>query len=1085
MPSTNAALIGQWTRACLTLGLALLVACSPATGNAPSVNAVEILPTTLIVVTGATLQLAARATFGDGSAHDVTGEATWSSHDDHLTVTATGLVTGLTEGDGSVSVSFGGASATTLVRVLKAPTSLILSPQDVTLNKGETVQLTVLGRFADGSSQDVTASALWASSAPDAASISTTGLVRAMDVGASTVSATFGPLSVNTTITVAPASLTALSLLPSDAIVPLGATLQLIAVGTFSTGSSTDVTPDVAWTSAAASVATVSSTGEVLGLKRGTTLITASKDGLSSTLVVTVGPPVLTAIELTAAPATVYAGSTLLVTATGTYSDETTSDVTANATWSTDNPAVATTPSRGHVLGVAVGTAQVSARMGAISASLAITVLSVDLVSITITPETPTVSKGSQIALTAKGSFTDSSTSTITSTVTWTSITPSIATVDMQGGVRGVAVGVATITATRGGLTATKDVTITPAALASLALANTMPACAVGQDASNIVIGTNSDGSTADLTSTAVWTTSSSTRLALLSSGRFHCAATGTASMTAAVGAVNVSANVTISAHSVTSIEVTSAVVPLGGQGQAVATATYTDQLTGAVTNSATWSSSNDAIATVSSSGLVRGVAMGTVTLTATLGSVSGALTLTVGPPALVSVAITETQLTCVMGREVTATATGTFTDGSTGDVTATAEWTPVSGYYLSLVSPGRFHCLNAGGTSIQATIGALQASRAVTVGNATLVSIAISPGTISLAKGQKVQLGLWATWTDDTVTDRTGSATWTLLPSPNSVVSIDSSTQLYAAGMGTATVRATYQGLSVDAAVTVGPAIVNNMNIGIDDTTFAIGVEKRLGATAYWTDGGSFVVTNDVTWTSLNPSIVAVTADNKAKGVAVGMGYIQGTYAGITKSFAVSVTPAIVSDVSLSWSGGYMYLPISYQYQMKLLATYTDGAKVDITSLATWTSSTPQTVSVTSNTYQLDGSTSWGLIEVAPGASSYTNITARYQSQNYGMTLWAQPTPSSFIITPSQPVAPLLGRKQLFAKAGSNTEDLTRVLDWTSSDTTVATVTNNVVDPLCALTSGCVVPVSPGTTTICAVHGATTGCTTVTVLAP
>jgi hypothetical protein len=82
--------------------------------------------------------------------------------------------------------------------------------------------------------------------------------------------------------------------------------------------------------------------------------------------------------------------------------------------------------------------------------------------------------------------------------------------------------------------------------------------------------------------------------------------------------------------------------IQVGATQQFTATGTYSDGSTQSLTSQATWSSSKTGVATISSSGLASGVAGGSSTIAATLGSVSGNTTLTVQPATLV---ITTTSL--------------------------------------------------------------------------------------------------------------------------------------------------------------------------------------------------------------------------------------------------------------------------------------------------------------------------------------------------------------------------------------------------------------------------------------------------------
>lgn len=78
--------------------------------------------------------------------------------------------------------------------------------------------------------------------------------------------------------------------------------------------------------------------------------------------------PTLTSLALSAPTMALSAGSAKKLTATGTYSDSSTADVTALASWSSSAPAKATVE-YGYVTGVAAGTANITATYGAVTSS--------------------------------------------------------------------------------------------------------------------------------------------------------------------------------------------------------------------------------------------------------------------------------------------------------------------------------------------------------------------------------------------------------------------------------------------------------------------------------------------------------------------------------------------------------------------------------------------------------------------------------------------------------------------------------------------------------------------------------------------
>src|SRR5208337_1352661 len=145
-------------------------------------------------------------------------------------------------------------------------------------------------------------------------------------------------------------------------------------------------------------------------------------------------------------------------TATGTFSDNSTQDITTSVTWSSSNASVArisnTAGSNGQVTSVAAGTSTITAASGLISGTTTLTVSSATLLSIAVTPANPGIALKTTEQFTATGNYSDNSTQDITTSVTWISSNASVATVSNTTGSFGlatpVAAGSATITAKSG-----------------------------------------------------------------------------------------------------------------------------------------------------------------------------------------------------------------------------------------------------------------------------------------------------------------------------------------------------------------------------------------------------------------------------------------------------------------------------------------------------------------------------------------------------------------------------------------------------------------------------------------------------------
>ena len=110
--------------------------------------------------------------------------------------------------------------------------------------------------------------------------------------------------------------------------------------------------------------------------------------GLSGTGSTTVA---LTSIAVTPAPSSIAAGANVQLTATGTYSDSTTKDVSATAVWSTSNSTIATVNGAGLVSGMKGGSATITATSGTIKGTSALTVTKT-LTAIAVAPANLSVS---------------------------------------------------------------------------------------------------------------------------------------------------------------------------------------------------------------------------------------------------------------------------------------------------------------------------------------------------------------------------------------------------------------------------------------------------------------------------------------------------------------------------------------------------------------------------------------------------------------------------------------------------------------------------------------------------------------------
>jgi hypothetical protein len=142
--------------------------------------------------------------------------------------------------------------------------------------------------------------------------------------------------------------------------------------------------------------------------------------------------------------------------ATATYGNNTTADVTSSVTWSTNLTNIATINSSGLLTGVALGNATVKAQSGSVIATTGVTVTTKQVSSVTIAPLTQTLSLSlgpTTVQFTATATYRDGSTGDVTASSTWTSTPSSVASISSTGLATATTIGTTTVTATTGGVT--------------------------------------------------------------------------------------------------------------------------------------------------------------------------------------------------------------------------------------------------------------------------------------------------------------------------------------------------------------------------------------------------------------------------------------------------------------------------------------------------------------------------------------------------------------------------------------------------------------------------------------------------------
>jgi hypothetical protein len=1069
-----------------------------ASGGAGSVPgrvpvSIAVSPPTLGIAVGGTGNLFATLTFSDGTTADVTGTATWTSD---ATQTATvrpgGVVVGVRTGGAHVTARVGNLAASATVSVLAqvALVSIAIDPPVATLPIGGALNLRVIGTFNDGSTADVTAMAKFGNDGTGNAVVDAMGHVVANRAGSSTLIATVGMAQAKMTVIVTPATVVSIAVLPPVATVGVGTSVAFTADATLSDGTHADVTAASMW-SIDQMVASIDQRGVATGRLAGSkALVTAAFGGRTGTAVLVVTAAPLLSIEVDPVDPVVGIGVELDFKATGLYADGTRVDLTAQVKWSSSSPMILPIDASARAVSRGVGTSIVTASNGTLSGTSTVTISGATLKSITVTPANATASPGGTVAFRAIGLFSDGSNLDITDSVVW-STDPSVAAISNAPGTAGIAtalgVGAAKIIATSSGVQGIAVLTVSPATLLKIAITPSSSGVPVGGTEQLVATGGFSDGSVRDITSQVAWA-SSDTSVATIGNapvapGVVTGVKQGMVAVTATLNGVVGMATVGVTGSTVQQIIVSpaNATTTAGLRSNYMATAIFSDGTKSDVTTQATWTTDNAMVATISNvagaAGQLLARAAGTANVIATFGGASGQTQVTVTGAAASSLSIAPIASATPLGTPVQFTATLVLSNGTTRNVTAQATWDTSNPMVATIGRTGRATPVAAGATTITVSYMGLTASTTLEVTDAVPVSIQLTPIAPTMTVGTVTQFNATAIMSDGTTRNVTAMATF--VSSAPGVVGITTGGRMgrgraTAVAAGSATITATYMGLTDSTNVTVSDAQIVQISVSPAGLTLPVGARRQFTAQAIFSDGTSMTVTGLATWTSDAPSVAPVSTAGPTRGQVTGVGggtaNISATYMGFTGSVAVTVTPAMLTAVQVTPFNPT--LTIGMPLQFVATALYSDGTNVAVTGMATWLSSDPNVAGISNAAGSRGLATSLG--------KGTTKISATYMNVTGTTTLTVtDATITQIQVTPFAPSIPEGFDRQLAATAlysdGTN-RDITSLATWSSGSPGNATVSDALA------TKGLVNASAAGVATIQAQYGGATGSTNVTV---
>ena len=735
----------------------------------------------------------------------------------------------------------GGFTAQCKITVKQPVTGIKITTTDVKLAVGKSKALVWNVFPSDATNQKVN----WTSSDTSVATVDQNGVVTAKKAGLSVITATTADggftSTCNFTVYV---PVTGVEVNATSIKVPKGQTRLLSAI----VKPSNATNKAVSWVSSNTSIVKVNEAGQVTGVAKGSATVTCkTADGAYKASCTVLVVQLVEKVTIDASAVSLQAGKTKTLTAKVSPSTATYPTVK----WSSSNTKVATVDANGVVKAVAGGSTVITAKSadGNAQATCKVTV-SQPPTGVTVTSPAKYVRIGKIIAL--KANVTPATATN--KKVTWSSSDTKRATVNADGVVTGVSQGYVTITAktASGGYTGSYKLLVVKS-VTGIKLDKTSITINVGKTTTITPTISPSDATV----KTVNWSSDNNDVATVDSTGKVIAKSQGHATITAKTsdgGFVAKSSVLVIKPVTSITLNKTSAYLNLGASMTLVPKITPAD----ATIQSVTWTSSNPSVATVSSTGLVKGLKKGTVTITCRTNNGGKTATCTIAVVKRVTgISLNKSDEILYLGKTLTLASTVYPVDASVKTVTYHSSNSNVATVNANgLVTP-----LNIGTANITAVTsdGSYKATCKVTVKKAP-ESIKLGATSATLNVGQSATLK-YAIYPAD-ATNRTATFT----SSNTAVARVDATGKITAVSRGTANITAaTENGIKAVCKITVNQPVTG---IEIDPTAEVYTGEK---VTPYVSVLPVNANNQGVTWKTSNPSIAKISSTGEVTGIKAG----------------------------------------------------------------------------------------------------------------------------------------------------------------------------------------------------------------------
>ena len=405
----------------------------------------------------------------------------------------------------------------------------------------------------------------------------------------------------------------------------------------------------------------------------------------------------------------------------------------------------------------------------------------------------------------------------------------------------------------------------------------------------------------------------------------------------------------------------------------------------------------------------------------------------------LLALQISPPFLDLVVNTNASSKVIAIYSDNSKDDVTTEAEWSTASQAIASVTNAGNTKGLlsahSAGETSLIARYDGLESSIPLTVTEAELIDMRLSPRTLEFTAGVSAQFDVTGIFSNSTTQILNNNALW--LSTDDAIASVDESGLVTAHRSGQVTISASIDHFTVNANLQVSAPALTGITITPTSISLAAGTQIALTAVGHYADNSVHDISSQVNWQVANTQIATLTdlSATKIQGLNAGTTTLSASLDNIDQEIQITVTEALIENINII--ADHRSVAAGYTTRFYAMATLSDFSTLDISEQVTWHSSNPEVLHV-SNVHDDEG--------IATALSvGMANVTIEYESLTANTAINVTDAELTGInITPRLPAIAVDTQVQFSATgqfSDGSARDITQQALWASSDDNIAAI--------------------------------------------